>query len=122
MPSNIKSEVAVPRFFENKLRKVRAVNELIGKYEKVYMWPASSHTIVLCTFGLKYKQLAGLLDNSPAKISTYCYGYNVKCYAFRDVLASAPETTCIVLGGSDCYLKEIDVKGTRAKIVYLHEL
>jgi hypothetical protein len=121
IPVNLTSTIDVPKFFENKFRKVRAVNELLDRYESVYMWPASSHTVELFTFGLKYKKLAGLLDNSPAKIFTYSYGYNVKCYPFKDILLSASETTCIVLGGSDCYLKELDIYQMKAKIVYLHE-
>jgi len=121
IPVNVTSVIDVPKFFENKLRKVRAVNELLGQYESVYMWPASSHTVELFTFGLNYTQLAGLLDNSPVKFFNYCYGYNVKCFPFKDTLMSASETTCIILGGSDCYLKELDVSFTKAKIVYLHE-
>jgi hypothetical protein len=121
IPVNVTSVIDVPKFFENKLRKVRVVNELLGQYKSVYMWPASSHTVELFTFGLNYTQLAGLLDNSPVKFFNYCYGYNVKCFPFKDTLMSASETTCIILGGSDCYLKELDVSFTKAKIVYLHE-
>jgi hypothetical protein len=73
------------------------------------------------TFGLKYKKLAGLLDNSPVKIGKYCYGYDLQISDFKLALAAGDDSTCIVLGGSDCYLKELGTVETKAKVVYLRD-
>lgn len=120
IPTNLTSTVDVPRFIANKFRKIAAVNELLDQY-KVYIWPASSHTFDMFTFGLNYKKLAGLLDNSPAKIGKYSYGYDLQISDFKLMIASADESTCIVLGGSDCYIKELGAVETRAKVVYLRD-
>jgi hypothetical protein len=102
--------------------KIHAINQILNSSPKVYMWPASSHTAILFTHGVEYKKMAGLLDNSPAKIGKFLYGYDLECFSFKETLASCDESTTIILGGSDCYLGELDVLHTRAKILYLHDL
>lgn len=112
----------VPRYYVHKSRKVAAVNKLVDEFRTVYMWPASCHTVDLFACGLQFEKLAGLLDNSPLKINKYCYGYDVRCFDFKDVLRNATSDTVVILGGTDCYLKELDLSGTDARIVYLRDL
>ena len=38
----------------------------------IYLFPASCHSIFLTIFGLKYKKLKGMIDNSPNKIGKKC--------------------------------------------------
>ena len=119
---NTRAERDIAGYFERLRVKVTAINQIVNKSANVYMWPASSHTAILFTYGVEYKKMAGLLDNSPAKIGKFLYGYNLECFGFKDTLASCDENTTIILGGSDCYLGELELLGTRAKIVYLHDL
>lgn len=119
---NTRADIDVTGYFERARAKVDALNTILNRSEKVYMWPASAHTAILFTYGVEYKKMAGLLDNSPAKIGKFLYGYNLECFGFKDTLASCDENTTIILGGSDCYLAELELGKTRAKIVYLHDL
>jgi hypothetical protein len=119
---NTRAERDIAGYFERLRGKVDAINQIVNNSANVYMWPASSHTAILFTHGVEYTKLAGLLDNSPAKIGKFLYGYNLECFGFKDTLASCDGTTTIILGGSDCYLGELELHGTRAKIVYLHDL
>jgi hypothetical protein len=119
---NSRAERDITGYFERLRVKVHAINQILNSSPKVYMWPASSHTAILFTHGVEYKKMAGLLDNSPAKIGKFLYGYDLECFSFKETLASCDESTTIILGGSDCYLGELDVLHTRAKILYLHDL
>lgn len=120
---NTKTDEYLSGYFNRVVSKVNAVNHILNIPNTiVYMWPASAHTSILFTYGVDYKKMAGLLDNSPAKIGKFLYGYNLECFDFKHVLATCDENTVVVLGGSDCYLKELDIGHTRAKIVYLHDL
>lgn len=119
---NTRAERDVTGYFERLREKVNGINHIVNSSANVYMWPASPHTAILFTYGVEYRKMAGLLDNSPAKIGKFLYGYDLECFDFKNTLATCDETTTIILGGSDCYLRELDLLQTRAKIVYLHDL
>jgi hypothetical protein len=119
---NLTTDVDVAGYFQRMARKVKMINDIIAGGKRVYMWPASVHTTALFTGGVEYTKLAGLLDNSPAKIGKFFYGYNLECFSLKDAMASSDENTTIILGGSDCYLKELELNKTRATIVYLRDL
>lgn len=119
---NSRADRDLAEYFQRAKSKVDALNKILDTSAKTYMWPASSHTAILFTFGVDHRKMTGLLDNSPAKIGKFLYGYDLECFAFKDTMATCGENTTIILGGSDCYLKELTDLQTRAKIVYLHDL
>ena len=121
--TNLSSDKDVSKYFERMHDKVTVINALLkDTSKKVYMWPASVHTTSMFATGLEYTKLAGLLDNSPSKIGKFFYGYNLECFSLNDRVRDGDENTVIILGGSDCYLKELSIGHTNAKIIYLHNL
>lgn len=120
---NVSSDVDVPRYFERLKTRADTINKLLcDSSTKVYLWPASAHTTALFTCGVDHTKVAGLLDNSPTKIGKFFYGYNLECFSLKDTMASCDENTTIILGGSDCYIKELEFDKTRAKILYLRDM
>ena len=82
----------------------------------------SIHSIPLFTFGLDYKKLSGVLDNSPNKIGKYIYGYNLLCSSFNDLLKSTEENICVFISGAGNYIKELDLTNTNIEIIFINEL
>jgi hypothetical protein len=66
---------------------------------KIYLWPASIHSLYLFTFGLKYQLLTGLLDNSQNKIGKKIYGVNTPIYSFKKVIEADDKNTIILING-----------------------
>jgi hypothetical protein len=120
---NVSSNVDVQGHFERLKTRADTINKLLcDSSTKVYLWPASAHTTALFTYGVDHTKVAGLLDNSPTKIGKFFYGYNLECFSFRDTMSSCDENTTIILGGSDCYIKELIIASTKAKLIYLRNI
>jgi len=120
--TNVTTDNEITGYLQRMFRKVNAINDILSQPTNVYIWPASVHTTALFTSGVEYTKISGLLDNSPSKIGKFFYGYNLKCFSLNDMLTSCDENTTIILGGSDCYLKELELGNTRATIIYLRDL
>lgn len=88
----------IVKFFENIKLKIERYNEIIDKNDNVYLWPASVHSIYLCIFGLNYKKLKGLLDNSTLKIGKKMYGINLPILSF-DKISENDENKILINGG-----------------------
>jgi len=89
-----------------------------------YVWPTSIHSIPLFTFGLNYKKLEGILDNSPNKIGKYLYGYNLLCSSFSELLEKeqANKKICVFIGGAGNYIKEIFTKNENVELIFINDL
>jgi len=117
-----------------------APNDIIGYYNRLhstisklnillnsgshnfYIWPSSAHVVTMFVHGLNYFKLKGILDNSPNKINKYLYGYNIKCYDFKQIFNTNDETNCIIIGGCGNYINELELKDCKTKIIYLKDL
>lgn len=85
----------------------------------IYLWPASMHTVPLFIYGLDPKRLKGFVDNSPNKIGNIFYGYNLKCYSFKDVIDTSSENTCILLGGAENYKRELQTANFKGTLFHI---
>jgi hypothetical protein len=105
-------------------KKVEKINYYINNNpdKQFYIWPTSAHSIPLFIFGLEYKKLSGILDNSPNKIGKYLYGYNLKCYSFNDILNSHDSDICVFVSCAGNYIKEISLDNTKIKILFIDKL
>ena len=86
--TNYDTKNDVKNYVENLSNIVKNMNQYIDNNldKKFYIWTFSIHSIPLFTFGLNYKKLAGVLDNSPNKIGKYIYGYDLLCSSFDELL------------------------------------
>lgn len=111
----------IMQFFNHKLRNVDKINNAILKNteKKYYIWPAALFSTILFTFGLDHKKIVGVLDNSPNKIGKYIYGYNLPIFSFTDLLNTADENTCIIICPASVYIDELNLKDTKAELIYL---
>ena len=108
-------------YFESMHTKIFKLNQIIAdKSKKIYIWPASAHTVTLFVNGLNYKHLNGILDNSPNKIGKILYYYNLSCYSLTDILQTIDKDTYIILGVGGNYLNELSVNNTN--IIKFNEL
>ena len=110
------------------IKHIIEINSKINKYmtsnqnKKFYIWPTSVHSTTLFTFGLDFKKLSGVLDNSPNKIGKYIYGYNLLCSSFNDLLKSTEENICVFISGAGNYIKELNLTNTNIEIIFINEL
>jgi hypothetical protein len=111
----------ITKFFNHKLHNVAKINNYINENtsKKYYIWPAALFSTILFTFGLNHKNFTGVLDNSPNKIGKYVYGYNLLISSFNDLLNTADENICIIIGCASVYINEINLKDTRAELIHL---
>ena len=95
---NKKNDISV--FFDKIYKIVDTYNKIIenNKDKNVYLFPASCHSIFLSIFGLNYKLLAGMLDNSPNKIGKKVYGLNLEIFSFGDIIKNN-ESIILINGG-----------------------
>ena len=93
---------------------------LINQNKKYYIWPTSAHSQTLFTFGLNYKQLSGILDNSPNKIGKYMYG--LLCSSLNDLLESNEDNICVFISGAGNYIKELNLSNTTVELIVINEL
>jgi len=121
---NINSEKDIQVFFDRTIYTINSINSYIDKgiNTKFYIWPASAYSIPLFTFGLNYKKITGLLDNSPNKIGKYLYGYNLQCSSFNEVVEKDEIGTCIIISGAGSYCKEINIQAKNIKVININNL
>jgi len=121
---NLNTKNDVKRYIHD----ISLITNKINKYienntnKKYYIWPMSIHSIPLFIFGLDYKKLSGVLDNSPNKIDKYIYGYNLLCSSFNELLKSKEENICVFISGAGNYIKELDLINTNIQIIFINEL
>jgi hypothetical protein len=72
--------------------------------------------------GLEYKNLSGVLDNSPNKIGKYIYGYNLLCSSFDELLKNNQENVTVFISGAGNYIKELDLTNTKIEIIFINDL
>jgi hypothetical protein len=102
-------------------RRVDAIHALLDSrtFDEIYLWPASMHTVPLFIYGLDPKRIKGFVDNSPNKIGKYFYGYNLKCYSFKDSIETSSESTCILLGGAENYKRELQLSNFKGTLFHI---
>lgn len=103
-PVNEDSEEKVTLFFNRLLKAIDVVNT-IDTTLPMYIWPCSMHTIFAFSLGLNHSKIKNILDNSPAKLHKFLYGYNLECLPFTDIIQDTQEKYIILSGG--CYSKEV---------------
>jgi fructose/tagatose bisphosphate aldolase len=121
---NLNTRDNVKEYINNISLLVNKINEYIknNQTKKFYIWPMSIHSIPLFIFGLDYKKISGVLDNSPNKIGKYIYGYNLLCSSLTDLLKSTEENICVFISGAGNYIKELDLTNTKIEIIFINEL
>jgi hypothetical protein len=115
--SDAASRSDMKKYFLRLDQKIKNINTFMHenpKYE-YYLWPASMHLTPLLTHGLDITKIKGFLDNSPNKIGKYFYGYNLKCFAFLDIVMSNNCNICVFLGGAPNYRKELILKHAQCR-------
>lgn len=97
------------------INNIRNISEKINAYmndnihRDYYIWPCSVHSTTLFLFGLDYKKLKGILDNSPNKINKYIDGYNLLCGSFNEMIKSENKNITIIISGANAYIKELNL-------------
>ena len=117
-PINFKnSKNKLKKFFKTIISTTNKINDFVNKYNNIYLWPASVHTLMLCTFGLQYQKIKGLLDNSELKINKKMYGMNTEIFPFSHILNKKNKAIIILNGG--VFNKEIkkQIKSKNIKII-----
>jgi hypothetical protein len=91
---------SLDNYFNNIHKEISFINNIINKnpQKKIYLWPASIHTLYLCIFGLNMS-FTGFLDNSKNKIGKKVYGYNKPIYDFKEIVKLNDNNTIILLNG-----------------------
>jgi hypothetical protein len=119
VPENLTAVEDVKIFYDRSIYAAKTINNHIlnSDYKKVYVWPASSHSIPLFVCGLDHTRITGLLDNSPNKIGKYMYGYNLRCDSFSEILNRDEHGTCIIISGAGSYCKEISINAKNIKVI-----
>lgn len=123
----LQNSVKMTEFTKAHIRKlqksVENMNYLMADETKsFYIWPASIHSIQFFTYGLHYKRLTGVVDNSPNKIGKYLHTYGLKCESFNNLLRTCENAnTVIFITNTGPYAKEIDFSNTKATIIYVDD-
>ena len=102
---------------------VNKINTVITSNAKsnTYIWPCSIHTQYLLNQGILTNNLLGILDNSPNKVGTYMYGYNLQCFNFKDIIKTALTPINIILNGG-CFNNEIILTNNNSNITFINIL
>lgn len=121
---NITTPNDVEMYITSITKKVEKINYYINNNpdKQFYIWPTSIHSIPLFIFGLEYKKLTGVLDNSPNKIGKYLYGYNLKCYSFNEILQSNNSDICVFVSCAGIYIKEISSDNIKIQLIFIDKL
>ena len=102
---------------------VQKINRYIENNSKqdFYIWPCSVHSCTLFLFGLNYKKLKGILDNSPNKIGKIIDGYNLYCSSFDKLLSNKNENITIFISGANTYISELKLN-SNVNIIKINDL
>jgi len=109
---NIKHDVEA--FFTKIKNTATFFNNIATSKKKVYIWPASAHSLCLLGFGLEEKNLTGMLDNSPLKIGKKMYGTDLLISDFNDKI----EGDSVVLLNGGPFNSEVEEKLKQNKTEY----
>jgi D-tagatose-1,6-bisphosphate aldolase subunit GatZ/KbaZ len=117
LPVNKSSATDIKKYMKRLDQKIKNMNTFMDENPQYtyYVWPASMHLTPIFTHGFNTQKVKGLLDNSPNKIGKYFYGYNLPCYSFTEVVGNAGPNTCIFLGGSPNYRRELMLENRHCK-------
>jgi hypothetical protein len=97
----------------NYINEMKNISTYINNYmennskQDFYIWPCSVHSCTLFLFGLNYKKLKGILDNSPNKIGKFIDGYNLYCNSFNELLNTKNENITVFISGANAYIDEL---------------
>ncbi len=119
---NNNSEKMITSYFDNLYNTIKVCNSIITSNPQVpaYIWPCSVHSQQLLIHGLSNSIIAGFLDNSPLKIGTYMYGYQLCCDSFNNLIEGANSPTIIILSGG-CFNQEIiDSYNKNKNIIFIN--
>lgn len=108
----------IDNFIGNIKNRVSVLNEYLNSNpdKNIFLWPASIHSLHLCMFGLNYKKIKGLLDNSLKKIGKKAYGYNIPIYDFSKKIEENNKNDTIFINGG---IFNEEIKSKLNKINYL---
>ena len=106
---NINTKINTINFINQIKNITTKINEYINnnKEQEFYIWPCSVHSCTLFLFGLEYKKLKGILDNSPNKIGKYIDGYNLYCSSFNEIIEMKNDNITIIISGANAYVSEL---------------
>lgn len=104
---NESAKNSIAKFVQEIATKVNRLNKLLENTDDIpkYIWPCSMHTQYLFVYGLRHDLLTAVLDNSPAKIGNFMYGYRKPCASFQGVIDSGKPALVIMNGG--CFNQEV---------------
>jgi len=121
---NINMPNTIDNYVNSMLNRTTNMNLYMieNKEKKFYIWPSSIHSTTLFQFGLDYKKLSGVLDNSPNKIGKYQYAYNLQCSSFDDMVKNGNEDVVIFISGAGNYIKEISLQNSKIEIININNL
>ncbi len=120
--TNINAEKMITSYFDKLYNTIKACTSIIESNPQApaYIWPCSVHSQQLLIHGLSDTLLTGFLDNSPLKIGTYMYGYQLRCESFNNLIESADSPTIIILSGG-CFNKElIELYTKNTNIIFIN--
>jgi hypothetical protein len=97
----INKNANIKGYFQDVIDTVQYFNTIIDNNpeKEIYLFPSSCHSIFLATFGLKYFNLEGFIDNSPNKIGKNVYGLGTKIFSFKDIVENKKECLILMNGG-----------------------
>lgn len=88
-------------YFEKIHEIVNYFNNIIeiNNNKNIYIFPASCHSAFLTIFGLKYKQITGMVDNSVNKIGKKMYGLDLEIFSFNEMIKNEKDSIFLINGG-----------------------
>lgn len=116
-PVNNNTEEKVMIFFNRLLENIKIINSNMSGLP-TYIWPCSMHTIFSLSLGLNKNCITAVLDNSPTKIGSYLYDFEILTKAFSSIIKSDEKKIVILVGG--CYNTEVieEVKQNKNNLIF----
>lgn len=123
---NENAQHMITTYYDTIYEKINKIHNIIMSIDNIhrtnYIWPCSTHTSFLFTFGLNHLLFRGVLDNSEAKINKYVYGYNLLCSSFTEITNNDKDNITIFINGG-CFNKELMCQSKdNIKYVFVNEL
>jgi len=87
-------------YYNSIFNKINYYNSIIDNNsdKKIFIWPASIHTLYLLDLGLNTNFL-GFLDNSKNKIGKKVYGTNKQIYSYKSIIDENNKNVIIIVNG-----------------------
>lgn len=104
-------------YFNPVFDKIKSITKIVEheKYENVYIWPASVHTILLFVLGLDETIITALLDNSKMKIGSKQYGTNLPILSMSEKM----NENCLIFLNGGVFNSEINTDSCVATVIIL---